>query len=189
MSENTYKISAKFGPEPSFEVEGPQDAAREDFRAFMDKAEKIATINAAAPPASPAVEAPPKVDPLADPAIQNPAAAAPSGVDAETMARTYISRDGVVTLAALPQGENAMQDAMLLCLYGFAKQTGATTVTAIMLARALRLSGLPSDRIDREAKSMIGTFMTKAGMGRATRYGATNSGMKRAEDILRVLHA
>jgi len=178
MSDKAYKISLNLTT-GAFEAEGDREAAREDYRAFLEAAKFLAQAKAA-----------PAAGSSTGGGLSGTGSGAPfqAGVEAAVLSRAFLTRDGVITLAALPQGENALQEAILALLFGFAKVSNQMTVTALALAKALRLSGKDPDRIDRDLKDVLGSIVTKSGAGRGTRYGLTNAGMKRAEDIVRGLH-
>lgn len=58
-------------------------------------------------------------------------------------------------------------------------------MTGSRLMKAAIQSGLQVDRIDRTLTSAIGPFVTTAGFKKGRKYGLTNPGIRRAEDILR----
>jgi len=94
-------------------------------------------------------------------------------------------RSGTVSLRALPQGENAESNALLALIYGSMVMGGDPQVTGSRLMKAAAQSGLQFDRIDRVLTTAVGPFVTTAGFKKGRRYGLTNPGIKRAEDILR----
>jgi hypothetical protein len=94
-------------------------------------------------------------------------------------------RSGTVLLRALPQGENAESNAMLALIYGSMIVGGEAQVTGSRLMKAAVQSGWQIERIDRSLASAIGPHVTTAGFKRGRRYGLTNPGIRRAEEILR----
>ena len=109
-----------------------------------------------------------------------------SGLDSQTLDRLF-SKDkyGTVSLRALPRGESADADALLALIYGADKLAGEPQVTGSRLMKAATQSGLSKvDRIDRSLNPHIGPFVTTAGFKKGRRYGLTNPGIRRAEEIL-----
>jgi hypothetical protein len=95
-------------------------------------------------------------------------------------------KHGTVSLTALPSGENAECDALVALVYGAAKLGGEQQVTGSRLKKAAKQSGLHQvDRIDRSLATAIGQYLTTAGFKKGRRYGLTNPGIRRAEEILK----
>jgi hypothetical protein len=192
--ENQYEVKVSLGANPEFSAKGGEASARQDYRAFLSAALRLARL---APGTAPAAHGAAAGGQAAGGVASGAAAAAVSAVstaingvvDADVMARTFLERDGVITLGAQPVGDNALQAAILVILYGYTKQSSSPTMSALLLAKSLRLSGLPTARIDRVIKDVVGTLITRSGTGRGMRYGLTNSGLKRAEEVIRSLHA
>ena len=109
------------------------------------------------------------------------------GLDRGTLDRLF-SRDkhGTVALRALPSGENAASDALLALIYGADRLSNEQQVSGSRLMKAAVQSGLKSqvDRIDRFLNPYLGQFVTAAGFKKGRRYGLTNPGIRRAEEIL-----
>lgn len=61
-------------------------------------------------------------------------------------------------------------------------------ITGSRLMKAAEQSGLHQvERIDRALGNEIGQFVTTAGFKRGRKYGLTNPGIRRAEDVLRAI--
>jgi hypothetical protein len=109
-----------------------------------------------------------------------------NGFDPALLDRLF-SRDknNTVSLRALPQGETAEADALVALIYGAGKLGNEHQVTGSRLMKAAVQSGLHRvDRIDRALSSQIGQHVTTAGFKKGRRYGLTNPGIQRAEEIL-----
>jgi hypothetical protein len=103
-----------------------------------------------------------------------------------TLLDRLFSKDkhGTVSLRALPRGESAETDAMVALIYGSSVLANEPQVTGSRLMKAAEQSGLRVERIDRTLSSQIGPFVTTAGFKKGRRYGLTNPGIRRAEEIL-----
>lgn len=64
---------------------------------------------------------------------------------------------------------------------------GEPQVTGSRLMKAAVQSGLQIDRIDRTLTTAIGPYVTTAGFKKGRKYGLTNPGVRKAEDILRAI--
>jgi hypothetical protein len=108
-------------------------------------------------------------------------------LDQPTLDRLFAKdRNGTVSLRALPRGENAESSAMVALIYGAGRIGNEPQVTGSRLKKAAVQSGLHQvDRIDRSLVTEIGQFVTTAGFKKGRRYGLTNPGIRRAEEILR----
>ncbi len=175
MSEIPHKIHVVIGAD-SINVEGGEKFVREVFEQFAHvvEAKRDAKAGAGAASASGAADA--------------AAGAGGAGPGAVDLSRSFTTRDGVVSLLALPHGDNQLQEAIVALLYGIITINRVPTVLALTLVRGLRVSGLSPARIDRDIKPVLGSIITKSGFGRGTQYGLTNAGLKRGEEIVRALH-
>lgn len=116
---------------------------------------------------------------------EQPSLLAVDGLDSTLLDRLF-SKDkhGTVALRALPRGENAESDAMVALIYGSSRLANEPQVTGSRLMKAAEQSGLRVERIDRTLASQIGPYVTTAGFKKGRRYGLTNPGIRRAEEIL-----
>jgi hypothetical protein len=110
-------------------------------------------------------------------------------LDHATLERLFTKdKNNTVSLRALPHGDNAEADALIALIYGASKLANEQQVTGSRLMKAVAQSGLHQvDRVDRFLNSQIGQFVTAAGYKKGRRYGLTNPGIRRAEDILRAI--
>jgi hypothetical protein len=109
------------------------------------------------------------------------------GLDSATLDRLFAKdRNGTVSLRALPHdGEKVDADALLALIYGATIIGKEPQVTGSRLMKAATQSGLHQvDRIDRSLSPHIGQYVTTAGFKKGRRYGLTNPGIRRAEEIL-----
>jgi hypothetical protein len=74
---------------------------------------------------------------------------------------------------------------MLALIYGASKLANDHQVTGSRLMKAAQQSGLNRvECVDRALSPLIGPFVTAAGFEKGRRYGLTNPGIRRAEEIL-----
>lgn len=108
------------------------------------------------------------------------------GLDQTTLDRLFSKdKNGTVSLRALPRGEKAEANALVALIYGAGRLANEQQVTGSRLMKAAVQSGLHQvDRIDRSLSTEIGQFVTTAGFKKGRRYGLTNPGIRRAEEIL-----
>jgi hypothetical protein len=107
------------------------------------------------------------------------------GLDQVTLDRLFAKdRTGTISLRALPRGDAADADALVALIYGAGRLSNEQQVTGSRLMKAAVQSGLQIDRIDRALTTQIGPFVTTAGFKKGRRYGLTNPGIRRAEEIL-----
>ena len=164
------KISIKLPNGAEFSAEGDQDKITALFEQFM-----------AAAATAPAAPLPPAPAAAGTGATVNGAGA----LDTDLMRRLFATDDYAgVSLLVTPTGENANLDALMAILYGFAKLLNETSPTAIRLMRAATKSGLNVPRLDRVLKGEP-RYVTTSGRAKGQRYGLTNPGMARAEEILK----
>lgn len=110
----------------------------------------------------------------------------PEGLDQTTLDRLFAKdKHGTVSLRALPSGDNAEGNALVALIYGANRLANEQQVTGSRLMKAASQSGLSRvDRIDRFLRAEIGHHVTAAGFKKGRRYGLTNPGIRRAEEIL-----
>lgn len=164
-----------------FEASGTDAAVNDRFSQFMKLAEKLPreSVQAASPTTVPIVESGARPVAVAD-------RAAATSTD-DMLGRAFRVENGRVSLNALPQGETAARDAVLLLLYGrYHLVDKAPTIIADLL-EGLRVSGVPIPRTVADVVSGSESLVTRAGIKRASRYSLTNRGMQTAEEILRRL--
>jgi hypothetical protein len=90
----------------------------------------------------------------------------------------------LVSLRAIPRGDDRDREAFLLILYGFKSLVGEEAVLVTQLKRAMRQTGCPVDRIDRiAAKYLVAGLVNKAGMNKGGRYSLTNRGLETAVSL------
>jgi hypothetical protein len=176
------KIRVKVGTN-ELELEGPPDVINQQYKDFL-----AAIAGSTAPASSPPSAA---VTPLALPApeqpVTPPAAENSSLPPRETIRRVFAEKDAVISLLALPQGDNASADALLLLLYGYQLLRASDyPVTGVRLMQAAKQSGLHQvDRIDRVMAPYEGIFVLAAGARRGKKYQLNNPGMQKAQAIIK----
>ena len=90
-------------------------------------------------------------------------------------------QEKLVSLRAIPRGNDRDREAFLLILYGFKSLLSEEAVLVTHVKRALKKTGCPVDRIDRIAAKYVETgLVNKAGMNKGGRYSLTNRGVEAA---------
>jgi hypothetical protein len=183
---SNYRMFVQTPSGAKFRAEGEVSEVREDAERFYKLFAHLpaATATASAEGESPLngnghqLELPPALAPAPAPAGE--------GLDQVTLSRLF-SKDqhGTVSLRALPHGDKSEADALVALIYGSAVMANEPQVTGSRLMKAAVQSGLHQvDRIDRSLASEIGKHVTTAGFKKGRRYGLTNPGIRRAEEIL-----
>jgi hypothetical protein len=172
----TYRIKMKIGVH-EFEAEGPQDLVTAQFDAFKE-------LISSGPKGVTAPNAASAFTQTNGSAI-NPAT--PTDVSQAILDRVF-SKGNPLSLAALPSGDNAASNALLILLYGFLKINGEQNVTGTMLNKAAKKSGVVNiDRIDRAMSVHQPDLVLTAGAKKGRKYSLNNRGIARAEEIIRTL--
>lgn len=156
-----------------FDGEGPEEIITQQYADFL----KARTTS---PPPAPAAPNPLTGGQVFETPI----------VPSEQSPIAKISRaDGrLVTLTALPQGENRETNAALLLLLGQRILRQSELVPADDLIGGMRQSGFGLDRADRlMSRAEADGLITKTGLRRGVRYRLTNPGIARAEALAREL--
>jgi hypothetical protein len=169
--QSNYRLRIKIGT-AEFDAEGPEQTVKEQFDMFLKTVQAAPLVPPVNTPAANVVVPPLDIKPGADPEIPT-----------DITGRVYAERDGLVTLRMLPRGDNRDADALVLLLYGFQIFKGLTSVTAVSLAKAARISGLGLDRIDR---SMLAhkQYVNEAGAKRGKQYSLNNQGLAFAKTLV-----
>lgn len=180
-----FRLKLKVGPH-EFEAEGSQESVEKQLAIWRDLI--------ASPSATPPVVASPPPPPA--PAPQAPGAPSapqptPPVADPERVSLDRLFRhDGrVVSLTALPTGDNRTADAALLITYGQRVYNGKELVTGQEVMDGLEQSGLTIERIDRSWGPHQDVNVIRTGTRRGVRYRLTNPGNARAKEIVRDLLA
>ena len=181
---DSYRISIETPSGAKFRAAGDASTVREDAERFYALFASTTT---------PTIKQDANGSPHADDAASNGAtniaeqlALVVGGLDQPTLDRLF-SKDkhGTVSLRALPRGEGAESDALVALIYGAGRLANEQQVTGSRLMKAAQQSGLHQvDRIDRSLSVHIGPYVTTAGFKKGRRYGLTNPGIRRAEEIL-----
>jgi hypothetical protein len=164
-SMNTYRLDMKIG-EHEFHGAGAQEAVERDFREW-----KALIASHAHTPARQSHSLWSKAAP---------------GDPADELFDLFVRDEnaGLVSLKALPRGEDRDRDALLLILYGFKTLLGEDLVRVTQLKRALKQTGCSVDRIDRVAAKYIEAgYVNKSGMNKGGRYSLTNRGVEYATSV------
>ncbi|HEX5010661.1 MAG TPA: hypothetical protein VFY71_09680 [Planctomycetota bacterium] len=169
----TYVLNVKLGG-AEFHGEGDKEEVRADYQLWLEALRASGGRGAS-------------VNDSIGSATQGGASASngesgPRSADDDLLARVFHrDREGIVSMLVKPKD---VPDQILLMIYGHLRLTSEPFVFAVTLARSLRKSGCPLDRMDRVLGTHEGTLITKAGAKRGTKYSLTNPGKKRAEELM-----
>lgn len=170
----SHRLKVKLGPH-EFEAEGPPDVVQAQFEAWKDLIQSIPTPAQASHHEVKSHES----APAAQAAILN--------VDSEAISALFgvNEKQGVVFIKAHPVGENRNADAALLVLYGLRRLLGKEDALAGDIKDCLEESGIRVDRIDRTVGSHTSSgLLMKSGFGKGGRYRLSNTGLRKAEELV-----
>jgi hypothetical protein len=167
------KLKVRIGGD-EFDGEGPEETVNRQYQDFL----KARTV--AVPPE------PPKQPPIVNPADNKPET--PASGEQSNVAKITRVDDRLVTLTAMPQGDNREVDAALLLLLGHRVLRSSDLVSADQLLGGLKQSGLGLDRADRVmGKAEAEGLITRSGVRRGVKYRLTNPGLQKAETLAKDL--
>ena len=169
------KLHVKIG-EAEFVAEGPEGVVQLQYDAWIRLVEMMGAAASAPAPLTKGVED--KANEVGNDLEDD---------DAALRRRVFDERDGVVSLLALPSGDQRTADTILLCLYGFSAVAGQETVTTVTLAKGIKKSGINVPRLDRVLGPYADGYITKSGTRRGTKYGLTNRGITKARELMKNL--
>jgi hypothetical protein len=166
-----YRLKIKVGPH-EFEAEGSEASVAKQFEAWK---ELIGSLGTAAPTKT--------VEPdNADDNGSNGGVELPSAVFRVDRTRRMVS------LSTQPSGEHRNADAILLIIYGYARAFDQEFVQVTTIKESMATSGLTVDRVDRAiAPHIRANFIRKGGTAKGSRFRLTNTGLARAEELVREL--
>jgi hypothetical protein len=174
-----HRIKVKLG-DAEFDAEGKPEDVKAQYEAFL-------ALVAALPKVQPPPPPPPNPQPPAF--VPGQPNNQPEGVAQEMMDRVFRKGDNL-SLAALPSGDNAAQDAMLALLYGYQKIQNETHVTGTLMMKSAKISGVDLGkvgRVDRVMASLIPDYVLAAGVKKAKRYQLNNRGLAKAENVIKAI--
>jgi hypothetical protein len=169
MSE-TKRIKMKIG-DAEFEAEVPADQVQPMYDQFL------AAIGNR--PAISSKTVAPEIPNGALSPIQQPQGA----MDEAILTKLYeIRPDGVITLRALPRGEQKEADTFLLLLYGYRRMKNEEPVLGTQLLQSAKYSGMAEMR---PAAAFWATeqFVIRGGVKKGSTYQLNNPGVAKAEEI------
>lgn len=168
-------MTVKIG-DAEFDAEGPTEIISVQFDAFLAAAIAVAQKQSTTPAAPLTAEIPGSNDTPPPP---------PRTVSPDVLARVF--RDGeLLSLAALPTGDNIEGSTMLALLYGYLKLKNENAVTGTSLNKSAKISGVNIDRVDRVMRG-VSELVLMAGVKKARRYQLNNRGLARAEEIVNTI--
>lgn len=163
----THRIKVKLG-NAEFDAEGKPEAVQAQYEAFL----KLVAL----------LPKPETVAPKTDFIKVTPTGAIEI---ADAVLDRVFRRGDVLSLSALPSGEEREADTMLALLYGYLKLQNEQTVTGTSLRKSALVSGVNIDRADRVLNTLIPDFVLAGGVRKARRYQLNNRGLTRAEGIIK----
>ena len=183
MSSERYKLRVKVGDAEFFAI-GPDAVVKDQFDAFLGcLAESPAFKRSPVSTFSPTPSVRRVVEPKGDDDEARQQAGTRSGKELARLFSVDPKRK-VVSLKSLPSTNGSRDiDTILLLIVGFREAFGAEQVRSPDLIAAARQSGLSVERIDRITGGHP-NLITKGGQRKWTRYGVTNPGLQRAEQLM-----
>jgi hypothetical protein len=175
--DGTSKLKIKIG-DHEFEAEGPAETVQAQFNVFKELIGHIPERKPVLAKDSEPIESP------GDEA-QSPSVARNNG---QLRLDTIMKTDGrVVSLTARA---NSLDDAILLVLLGQKTFRSIDGVTGSEIIDGLKVSGQPTERIDRVVKKLSDDgYVIITGVNRGKRYRLTNQGLSKAQEIARAVIA
>jgi hypothetical protein len=172
----TTRIKIKIGS-AEFDGEGPVDLIQEQFRVFMEAVAK-----------QPSTEIEAKTAVKENPAVEVKALklSTPNPLTLSELASVYRDDGTLLSLIAIPKGDTAKVDGLLMLVYGYELLKEQPTVTAGTLMLAARQSGLGIERIDRTMIAKEDLFNT-AGVKKGRKYTLNNKGKLYVTELIRGL--
>jgi hypothetical protein len=165
-----YRVRAKLF-DNEFDAEGPEEVVKADYQLFVETVERLRV--APAPP-----------NPLKPPPVGNGGETHDSEIEPAVLQRIFRVDGDQVTLRVLPQSQQREADGVLLLLYGFRVMAQQQDVLSSRLLVAAQTSGLNVERIDRALVPYM-ELVNKGGIKAGSRWGLRNTGITRAEEIVR----
>jgi hypothetical protein len=166
--DGVYRVRIKIGT-AEFEAEGREELVKEHYEEFLDSfggSQPTGDVNQTT-------------------VIEQRKTS--SEANGDLIKRGFLERDGLVTLLALPKGDEADADALVLLLYGYSVlKADDYPVTGVRLMQAAQRSGVQLDRIDRPIASREQYVLT-TGFRRGRRYSLNNRGEQFAAQLLEQL--
>lgn len=181
-----FKLRVTMGAN-DFEAEGSQEYVEKQFDIFIETLERFGfakDIEPKDPPANKkdAARAVGGNGQSGTAAPAYPPAGSPLPISLESM-RKIAHQDGdLITLTALPTGETAEADGLMLLLLAHKAMRSLDSVPTDDVLAGMRQSGYTVERLDRIVQS-IETLVIRTGVKRGTKYRLTNPGMIRAKAV------
>ncbi len=187
---DTYRLRVKIA-DHEFEAEGLKEDVRKDFEAFLDRVKEATGAPSVAKTDIDAAilkayEEKTKLTNLQVPRLQR----SPEDPLPEELKALFghDTRRKLISLRFPTQGDNRVQNALLLILYGFKRFEGKDEVLVTQLKDALEQSGLSIDRMDRIAMPLVRDgLVLKGGKAKGGKYRLTNLGIPKAEEVAKLL--
>lgn len=166
---NTHRLKIRIG-DAEFEAEGTEETVNQQFEAFKELIQNAPRSVSSVRTASSGPAAMPQTLPE---------------LDLESLNRLFFKTKGgkFLSLYVTIQGEDRLQKAILLLLYGYRRLLSSEDLPVTTLKDSLEQSGFIVGRIDRVASPLIReALVVKAGKkGKGGRYRLTNLGFTVAE--------
>jgi hypothetical protein len=180
---DTYRMRVKIGT-AEFEAEGPEEAVRADYQAFLTSL--VERVPERAPEAQAITQS--IIDPATPLETTEPSSTSGQSPDDIKALFDYNPKRKIVSLRFPPQGADRLPKTLLLTLYGYKRLAGEDEVPVTLLKAALVLAGLSVDRVDRIAEPLRREgLILKGGKAKGGKYRLTNPGISKAESDAREL--
>jgi len=179
MIQQPHKLHVKIG-ESEFTAEGTEQVVKDQFDLFL-MAIKHSVPQGAGSNGVPGAKAA-STDPVGD-LKRLPAE------ERVTLDRIFnVDENDLVSLKAIPKGENSDADGLIVLLYGFLKMVQKDDIYAPTLMAAAKQSGIQAERMYRIMES-VSQYTNTAGQKRGRRYSLNNKGLTRAGEIIQQIVA
>jgi hypothetical protein len=168
---DTKRIKLKIG-DAEFEADVPADQVQPMYDQFLAAiGNRPAISTKAAAPETP--------NGVAPPIQQQPQGA----MDEMILTKLYeVRSDGVITLRALPRGEQKEADTFLLLLYGYRRIKNEEPVLGTQLLQSAKYSGMAEMR-PADAFWATEQLVIRGGVKKGSTYQLNNPGVAKAEEI------
>lgn len=183
---DVYKLRMKFGI-AEIEAEGIQDYVEKQRDIFLERVGELASETAVADAHSGSASGI-AVGARGAHGLSGNAIATVSSMPRPPMTNSEIkniaSQEGdIITLSALPSGETADEDSLVLLLLAHKIMRSVDSVPAGDLLAGMKQSGRPVDRLDGVFGKIDSTLVIRTGVKRGTKYRLTNPGTTKAKAI------
>lgn len=176
-----YKLHIKVG-EHEFNGEGPEKSVRDDYAEWKSLIELIST--------QPTRKEDKPHQPFSNGGPPDAGNKVDKKVDNEQLANVYLvdPKQKLVSLKVHPHTTDRDRDAMLLIIHGYLQMLEQQDVPVGQIKQGMRQTGIRVDRVDKVAFKYVNAgYLSKGGSGKGSRYRITNSGVAKANELIKAM--